>query len=158
MLKKYRHKIFSVTSKRERLVVKNRNRMTGEREPKKILLIEDDPDSRGMLRSILLQAGYAVDTQEGTAIVEESYSLPDVFVLDHFMPAIHGVALCKFLKLKKHTRSIPIIIMSGDPDVQRKAENAGAALFLRKPFHRQDLLNCIEAVLNARDSTLRKTG
>ncbi|MBL0743936.1 response regulator [Chryseolinea lacunae] len=131
--------------------------MTGERELKKIMLIEDDPDSQGMLKSILLQAGYAVDTTEGTAIVAENYALPDVFVLDNFMPAIHGVALCKFLKLKEHTRSIPVVIMSGDPEVQRKAENAGAALFLRKPFHRQDLLDCIEAVLNTGDTNMRKT-
>lgn len=119
---------------------------------KKITLVEDDEDSSLMLSKVLSDAGYTVESfPGGNSIVENRFSVPDMFILDNFMPAIHGIALCKYLKLQDITKSIPVIIISANKQIQQKATNAGAACFLGKPFHSNDLLNVVEIIL--RDNT-----
>jgi DNA-binding response OmpR family regulator len=116
---------------------------------KKVTLVEDDGDALIMIEKVLSEAGFEVDTySEGTPLVEKNFGLPDVFILDNFMPTIHGIALCKFLKLKEETRSIPVIIISANKQLKHKAEAAGAALFLGKPFHSQELLTLVNTVLS----------
>lgn len=116
---------------------------------KKITLVEDDTDSSLIIHKVLSDAGFEVDTfSEGRPIVENNFSLPDIFILDNFMPIIHGIALCKFLKLRPETKSIPVIIISANKELKNKAKKAGAALFLGKPFHSNELLMFINAVLN----------
>lgn len=108
---------------------------------RKITLVEDDIDAAVVLEKILLKAGYAVNVlPEGRAIVETGYQYPDMFILDNYMPTIHGIALCKYLKLKPETSKIPIIIISGEPLVGKKAVAAGASSFLSKPFDADKLI------------------
>lgn len=116
---------------------------------KKITLVEDDEDSSLMLQKVLSNAGYIVESlPEGTSIVGNNFSVPDMFILDNFMPTIHGIALCKYLKLQAMTKSIPVIIISANKQIQQKATAAGAAFFLGKPFHINELLKVVEAVFN----------
>lgn len=113
--------------------------------PRRITLVEDDVDAAVVLQRILVKAGYNVQVlQEGSAIVEAGFDLPDMFILDNYMPTIHGLALCKFLKLKSHTANIPVIIISGEIQVGEKAEAAGASCFLSKPFVADQLLTVVE--------------
>lgn len=108
---------------------------------KTITLVEDDIDAAFILKRILVKAGYNVNTlPEGKDIVEDRLTIPDVFILDNYMPTIHGVALCKYLKLKSKTKKIPVIIISGSHHVEKRAKAAGAAFFLKKPFHADELL------------------
>lgn len=117
------------------------------RMSKKITLVEDDVDAALMLTRILSDAGYSVDSlNEGTSIVEQKFSPPDMFILDNFMPTIHGVALCKYLKLQSNTKSIPVIIISANQQLQNKAREAGATIFLGKPFHTEQLLKLVEEI------------
>jgi DNA-binding response OmpR family regulator len=116
---------------------------------KKITLVEDDRDASLMIHKLLSDAGFDVETfNEGTPLVENDYPPPDMFILDNFMPTIHGIALCKFLKLKKETRSIPVIIISANQQLKNKAEEAGATFFLGKPFHSYELLKFVNDVLH----------
>jgi DNA-binding response OmpR family regulator len=116
---------------------------------KKITLVEDDVDASTMLTKLLSNAGYDVHSlHEGTSLVEHDFSLPDLFIFDNFMPTIHGVALCKYLKLQANTKSIPVIIISANQQLKLKAQNAGAAFFLGKPFHTKDLLDLVDSIFS----------
>jgi len=115
---------------------------------RKVILVEDDADQLLTMKNVLVKAGYDVEVMDdGRAIVNEDFKIPDVFIVDNFMPSIHGVALCKYIRLNKNTRDVPVILISADPDIETKAARAGATLFLQKPFHRRDLLDCV-ATLN----------
>ena len=109
---------------------------------KKILLAENDADIRLILKMVLNDAGYEVETlSAGHAIVEKRDHWPDLFILDKALPTIDGLALCKFLKLKQETRNIPIIMISSYHKLRSKAEEVGADGFLEKPFDIKILLD-----------------
>ena len=112
---------------------------------KKILLAEDDPDIRFILNTVLEDAGYQVETlAAGTAIVEGRLEWPDLFILDKSLPTIDGLALCKYLKIKKETRDIPIIMISSYHKLRSKAREVGVDDFLEKPFDLKVLLEQVE--------------
>ena len=114
----------------------------------KILVVDDDADACILLKQVLTKAGYEVDfLPEGHAIVEQDFKLPDMFILDNTMPTIDGIALCKFLKLQSHTRNIPVLVISGNHQLNEKASKAGAADFLAKPFCTDALLQRIAQLL-----------
>jgi DNA-binding response OmpR family regulator len=116
---------------------------------KTITLVEDDIDAAFILKKILVRAGYTVTTlPEGRAIVEDHFKIPDVFILDNYIPTIHGVALCKYLKLKSKTNKVPVIIISGSHHVEKRAKAAGAAFFLKKPFHADELLTHVNQLFS----------
>ncbi|MBT1703426.1 response regulator [Chryseosolibacter indicus] len=117
---------------------------------KKILVAEDNSDSLIILQNILTSAGYKVEAiSAGYNIVENRLDLPDLFILDKNMPTIDGLALCKYLRLKPETNKIPIILISGNQDLEVKAKEAGANEFLSKPFSVTQLLMLISKQLNA---------
>ncbi len=117
---------------------------------KKITLVEDDVDAATMLTKMLSNAGYTVNSlHEGTSLVERDCTIPDMFILDNFMPTIHGVALCKYLKLQERTKAVPVIIISAKQQLKNKAAEAGATIFLGKPFHSNDLLRLVEEIFSA---------
>lgn len=114
----------------------------------KIVLIEDDADTCHILEKILTTAGYSVQTySEGRHALEPNFTKPDLFLLDNHMPSIDGVALCKFLKIRENTRSVPIILTSGNHLIKNKAMKAGASAFLEKPFKPQTLLDAVKRLL-----------
>lgn len=122
---------------------------------KTITLVEDDVDAAMMLTKLLSNAGYVVNSlNEGTSLVERDFSLPDLFILDNFMPTIHGVALCKYLKLQASTKSIPVIIISANQQLKNKAKDAGAVCFLGKPFHTKELLKLVDSVFSDDTATV----
>jgi DNA-binding response OmpR family regulator len=117
---------------------------------KNILLVEDDHDSLNLMRKILTEAGFTVTSMtDGIQIVEKSFVFPDVIILDNGMPVIDGIALCKFLKLKPETKEIPIIVISANHSLKTRACNAGALIFLPKPFCAQELLDHVDTALRS---------
>ena len=124
---------------------------------KRILLAEDDADTSFIVRKMLTQAGYEVQCMaEGTQLVENRNDWPDLFILDKDLPAIDGVALCKFFKLKDATRNIPVIIISGHHHQKRKALKAGANAFIEKPFEQKKLLRAIAKCVKGLPSGLKE--
>jgi DNA-binding response OmpR family regulator len=116
---------------------------------KKILIAEDDPDILFILDMILNDAGYKVETlSEGSSIVGNRKEWPDLFILDKEMPVIDGLAICKYLKLQKETRDIPIIMISAYHKLKKKAREAGVNDFIEKPFELKNLLRTIEKYID----------
>lgn len=111
---------------------------------KKILLAEDDPDIRFILKMVLNNAGYQVEPiPAGNSIVEGKHEWPDLFILDKSLPVIDGLALCKYLKINKETRHIPIIMISSYHKLRKKAAEVGVDDFLEKPFQLKSLLEVV---------------
>jgi len=68
------------------------------------------------------------------------------------MPGIDGVEIAKTLKYNPKTRSIPIIIISANRDISKKAEESGADDYLSKPFEMVDLEKIVKKYLEKNKS------
>lgn len=138
-------------------VSKNTISMENEKDVTKrsIVLVEDDSDACAILTAILTDQGYAVESMpEGKMLVEPTMRLPDLYILDNSIPTIEGIALCKYLKLQPIAKQIPVLIMSADHSIMRKAYMAGAASFLPKPFDSEDLLQQVQILLGKHEPQL----
>ena len=115
----------------------------------KILLVDDEPALRELLRATFEGADVTVDEAASGAEAEERVRRcrPDVIVLDLRMPGMSGAELCERLKADERTRTIPIVLLTGaDPEEARRAQRAGAEALVRKPFSPLDLLTVVERV------------
>jgi CheY-like chemotaxis protein len=115
---------------------------------KKILIVEDDPDILYTLSIIFETAGYQVEAlSSGTKIIENTYSYPDIFILDKRMPDMDGLDVCRHIRSQKESQHIPVIIISASPKFGPQALKAGANDFLEKPFEIKRLLSLISKYL-----------
>lgn len=115
---------------------------------KKILIAEDDADLLFLLCKALNDAGYEVQClNEASPIVNNLEEWPSLFILDKEMKFIDGIAICKYLKLNKEARNIPIVMISGGYQFENKALKAGADCFISKPFNTAQLLKVIDTLI-----------
>lgn len=116
----------------------------------KILIVDDDPNISNMISEALLNAGYTVETAySGTeACMVLARSRPDLILLDLMLPGLSGEALLPQLQ------GIPVIVVSAKADVTDKVALllAGAADYLTKPFHLQELLARVAVQLRSHNS------
>lgn len=108
----------------------------------KILLIDDDPDVRTLLRNMLQQQGYVVETasKKEEALEKLSRNLPSLILLDVLLSGADGRELCRVIKANPHTADIPVIMLSGHPGAANRYADYGADDFLAKPFSTDMLL------------------
>lgn len=114
-----------------------------------ILLVDDEPALRELLRATFESADVTVDEagsgHEAQARIRRRR--PDVIVLDLRMPGMSGAELCRRLKADERTAGIPIVLLTGaDAEEARRAQRAGAAALVRKPFSPLELLAVLERV------------
>ena len=120
----------------------------------KILIIDDDADSRLILSAQLRTKGYntvfAVDAVG--AMVATKREVPDLVILDLGLPGGDGLLLIDHLASLSSLAPIPIVVVSGrDPEVAKpKALAAGAAAFVAKPANPKELLAIIETHLRVK--------
>ena len=126
-----------------------------------ILVVEDDPTIRELVRMHLTSASYevitAVDGLQGLQYAVSSR--PDVIVSDVQMPNMDGFGMLAAVRANEQTASIPVIFLTALDDREnfRKSMNLGADDFLTKPVKRADLLNAITGRLK-RVEGLRLSG
>jgi len=116
-----------------------------------ILVVEDEAAQREILAYNLQAEGFRVscaeDGEAGLLAVAEDP--PDVIVLDWMMPHLSGIAVCRQLKIRSETRSIPIIMLSArseDIDKVRGLET-GAEDYVVKPYSVAELMARVRAQL-----------
>jgi len=107
--------------------------------PKKIMIVDDDPDHLLAVSLIFQRKGYRVLTLLGCESLEildgEVRSFrPDLILIDHEMPVVCGSDAVKMLKAHPEYRSIPIIYFSAHDRIEALARAAGADSWLRKPY------------------------
>jgi CheY-like chemotaxis protein len=118
----------------------------------KILFADDDPLMHRLYQHHIERAGYEfIGVTNGREAVEAAgRQHPDVAVVDLVMPELDGVAVVLALKGSEATRKIPVMLITGDPNYylcQRQFAEAGASVFLSKPFGPGQLLQAIHRLL-----------
>lgn len=120
----------------------------------RVLVVDDEPEIRRVLKMGLAAKGYAVDTaaggQEGLERVRRG--LPDVVVLDLMMPDLAGVDVIRAVRAWS---AVPIIVLSVRTEEQEKvrALNLGADDYLTKPFGMDELVARIRVAMRHAGST-----
>jgi CheY-like chemotaxis protein len=117
-----------------------------------ILVVDDEPDLRFLLRRVFEGAGHQVsEARHGAAALEAVASArPDVVVTDMMMPVMGGPELIRRLRAEPGSAAIPIMAVSGDPHLA-----GGADVIVPKPFRRRDLLASLDDVLTAQKAKSR---
>lgn len=110
-----------------------------------ILVIDDDPVMRELLRLHLANAGYDVELAEDAIIGGRSAlnNKPDVAIVDVDMPYMDGYELVHAMKGDPATAHIPVIFLSSREDVDERAAALRAEAHLRKPVNADRLLELV---------------
>ncbi|MDW3221420.1 MAG: phosphate regulon transcriptional regulator PhoB [Paracoccaceae bacterium] len=117
----------------------------------RVLVVEDEPAQREVLAYNLEAEGFAVSRaengEEALMLVDET--APDVIVLDWMMPNLSGIEVCRRLKIKSETRSIPIIMLSArSEEVDRvRGLETGADDYVIKPYSVIELMARVRSQL-----------
>jgi signal transduction histidine kinase len=124
--------------------------MAGER----ILLVDDEPSLRELLREILEEAGYAVTTAGNgkQALGALDAAAPELVISDVNMPGMDGYELYRQVRARPRFIATPFLFLSGrsgETDV-RAGKQMGADEYLTKPVHEADLLIAVRARLDRR--------
>jgi len=115
--------------------------------PKKIMIIEDDPDIREIMTVILEEEGYAViGLANGSTAFETIEKMrPATVLLDVQLGDMDGRDICKALKEDPATKDIPVIIVSATHGLHTAHEKrCGADDYLNKPFDLTDLIGRVK--------------
>jgi two-component system, cell cycle response regulator DivK len=118
---------------------------------KRILVVEDQPDNRQILRDLLENAGYEmIEAENGEeALVATAAHKPDLILMDIQLPLLDGYEATRRIKADPALRATPIIVvtsyaLSGD---EAKAREAGCDAYVTKPFSPRNLLAKIREYL-----------
>ncbi len=120
----------------------------------RILIAEDDPATRLLLRRILLNQKFdVVDVPDGrAACVEALRAAPDLILMDWVMPVMDGREATRVLKADPRTASVPVVMLTSQNEIDEKvlALEAGVQDFLNKPIDPRELVARIEQQLRWR--------
>jgi signal transduction histidine kinase len=106
-----------------------------------VLIADDEPDIRRFLR-MQLEDVDVIEASDGAEALELArLRQPQLALLDHMMPEMDGVQVCKAIRENHSTRGVAVIILTARADEQTKlsALQAGANDFLTKPFSTAEL-------------------
>jgi len=100
-----------------------------------VLVVDDDPDARGIYSEYLRSKGCVVFTaSDGRIAIEKARTLgPDLVVMDLAMPRVDGFEAIRRLRASSWTRRLPILAISAVPLTQDLALEAGCDAYLSKP-------------------------
>jgi len=116
----------------------------------RILVVDDEPDIRVLLKDILEDEGYEVDLAEHARAANDirRQGDPDLVLLDIWMPEVDGVTLLKQWKSSGEDRC-PVVMMSGHGTVETAVEATryGAVDFIEKPLSMAKLLSTVKSAL-----------
>ena len=111
--------------------------------PKKILIIDDEPEICKMVTEFLFDAGYsasyALNGPDGLAMIKRD--LPSLVLLDIGMPGMDGIEVMRLIH--EQFPAIPVVILTGHRDTEtvKKMIELGASEYLTKPINLDTLLN-----------------
>lgn len=111
----------------------------------RILIVDDEPDLRGMVRLILELAGHTVvEAHHGRAALERLRDTDvDLVITDVMMPVMSGSQLIDELRSGKVAEGVPIMVLSASPHEVDNADHV-----MRKPFNPGDLRANADALLS----------
>lgn len=117
---------------------------------RRIVWVDDDEDFLKAVRRSAKRVGEGIDVavfDNGIdALVQVGALKPHVIVLDVFMPGADGFEVCRRLKANPETKDIVVVMVTGaaGPEMEQRAREVGAALFLEKPLDVRQLLDALD--------------
>jgi len=117
----------------------------------RVLIVEDNPDTRELLVEQLDDERYEIVTAKDgqDAILRIGERPPDAVIMDVMMPHLDGFETSRYLKLRFRDRFIPILMLTAKSDAESRAEGArfGCEDYRGKPYTRKQLIASLEALL-----------
>ena len=116
-----------------------------------VLIVDDDPFIRKLVHTTLEDvAGFElVEASDGRQALELARTQePSLVFLDIDMPEVDGIEACRLLRADDATAEATIVMLTAaaGTDAEREAEEAGADLFLTKPFSPLELLRLVDEI------------
>jgi DNA-binding response OmpR family regulator len=129
--------------------------------PTKILVVDDEPDLSKLVAHHLQREGFeAISVSNGTDALREIARQPIALViLDIMMPGEDGLEVCKRLRSRPETASLPIILLTAKDDESDKVIGLelGADDYVSKPFSPKELMARVKALLRRLDRKEQET-
>ena len=119
---------------------------------KKALIVDDEPNVRRLLHTILSKTFEVIEAEDGRQAIEMTNTQkPDVVLIDMMMPKMDGLTACHMIKNDPATKSIPVIMVTaiGFELNIKLSQQMGASGYITKPFSSEELLDKIAQVLAA---------
>jgi CheY-like chemotaxis protein len=122
-------------------------------ESYKVLIVDDRENNRKLLKDMLLSVGFTVEEAKNglEAIKKFKTWLPDIILMDMRMPVMDGFEAIRSIRSmnSKEDKRIPIVAVTAGAfaEDEVKALEAGADMYLRKPFKEYELFECIKSCL-----------
>jgi phosphate regulon transcriptional regulator PhoB len=130
--------------------------------PKKILVVEDEPDIRKLVHYNLTQERFqtleAEDGEKALKVLQREK--PHLIILDLMLPGLSGMELCKVLRSKPETARIPILMLTAKASEADRVVGLemGADDYLTKPFSPRELVARVKAILRRTDAPAATAG
>jgi len=123
----------------------------------RVLIVDDEPDIRKVVRMTLQKAGYDVlEAEDGEKAIEvintgENRLMLDVIICDIRMPKINGVEAIAYFR-KEYSR-VPVVVLTGFPDINMATSflNDGVVDYLVKPVEGEKLKAAVAKAMEQRD-------
>ena len=120
---------------------------------KTVLVADDSATMRRMIMAALGPSGLAFEQADsGLGAIERiTLSHVDLVILDLNMPDVHGLEVLRFIRGRESLRELPVIILTtrGDAQSREAALEAGATLYMTKPFQPQAIVAEVERLMHA---------
>lgn len=118
-------------------------------KPAKVIVVDDDPELRALLRRFLTEHGFETRSVDGGAALDRELSRnpADAIVLDLMMSGEDGLAICRRLRASGDITPIVMLTARGDPIDRIIGLESGADDYLPKPFEPRELVARLSAVL-----------
>lgn len=118
----------------------------------RVLIADDDPSVRTLIDTVLRRGPYdtlTVNDAEGALVAIEHNPPFDIIICDFMLPGISGMDLVERLRANERTRNTPVLMVSGHTNytMEDRARDAGANMFLNKPFTITQLRLAVSSLL-----------
>lgn len=114
-----------------------------------VLVVDNDEDMLILVQHTLLKEGYdpifSPNGRNIMAIIQERK--PDIILLDINMDGLDGAELCRQIKSNPATAKVPIVMYSGNTNIEAVTKECGANAFLTKPFQTDKLKRLLKDLL-----------
>lgn len=119
----------------------------------RVLIADDDPAICTLIDTVLRKGPYEMimcNDAESALVAVDRHGPFDIIICDFMLPGISGIDLIERLRAKESTRGVPVLMISGHTNyaMDGRAKNAGANLFLNKPFTISQLRSAVTQLLS----------
>ena len=113
-----------------------------------ILVCDDDPSLRELVRAVLGSRYRFVEAADGTeALTLAREDRPDLIVLDVMLPGLSGIEVLEELRSTDSLKEIPVVVITAWSHAEIEVQVAGADRFVSKPFDPDELSSAVEELL-----------